>query len=66
MLSNQCGDAIQNGRDITANNIPSSIETMIKSINQALNLAIELASTIVSVFVVAADDDDGKVLLFLA
>jgi hypothetical protein len=57
VLSNICGNAIQNGRDIAANNIPSPIETMIKSISQAINLSIQRASTIVSVFVVA--DDDG-------
>jgi hypothetical protein len=63
VLSNQCGNAIQNGRDIAANNIPSPIETMIKSISQAINLSIQLASTIASVSVfVAADDDDGKVV----
>ena len=38
----------------------SPIDTMIKSINQAINLSIQLANTILSVFVVAADDDDGK------
>ena len=58
MLSNICGNAIQNGRVIAANNIPSPIETMIKSINQAINLSIQLAGPIVSVsvFVVAADE----------
>ena len=59
VVSNQCGNAIQNGRDIAANIIPSPIETMIKSINQAINLSIQRASTIVSV--VEAPDDDGRV-----
>src|SRR5437763_9138414 len=54
----------QYGKDNTANNIPRPIETMIKSISQAMNLSIHLASTIVSVFVVA-DDDDGKVVSVL-
>src|SRR5437879_2565178 len=64
VVSNQCGNAIQNGRDIAANNIPSPIETMIKSTNQAINLSLQRASTIVSVFVVA-DEDDGKVVCVL-
>ena len=63
VLSNQCGNAIQNGRDIAANNIPSPIETMIKSISQAINLSIQLDQYLASVSVfVAADDDDGKVV----
>jgi uncharacterized membrane protein YczE len=60
--SNQRGNAIQNGRDIAANIIPSPIDTMTKSINQAINLSIQLAKTTFSVFVVvvAAVDDDGE------
>jgi len=58
LLSNHCGNTIQNGRDITANNIPSPIERMIKSISHAMNLSIHLANTIVSVVVVGDDDDD--------
>src|SRR4026209_1119864 len=55
ILSNHCGDAIQNGIDIAANIMPSAIEIMIKSISQAINLSIQLANTISSVFVVALD-----------
>jgi hypothetical protein len=61
VVSNQCGNAIQNGRDIAANIMPSPIEIMIKSINQAINLSIQRASTIVSVSV-GADDDEYKVV----
>jgi hypothetical protein len=57
VLSNQCGNGIQNGRDIAANIIPSPIETIIKSISQAINLSIQRASTIASVFDAAGDDD---------
>ena len=68
VVSNQCGNAIQNGKDIAANIIPSPIETIIKSISQAINLSIQLANTILSVFVVvvaAIDDDDVKVVSVL-
>ena len=44
LLSNICGNAIQNGIDIAANNIPSAIDTIIKSINQAIKLSIHSAS----------------------
>ncbi|HET7147065.1 MAG TPA: hypothetical protein VFI73_01075 [Candidatus Nitrosopolaris sp.] len=59
VLSNHCGNAIQNGRDIDANNIPSPIETMIRSVSQAINRLIQLASTIVSVLVVSDYDDES-------
>src|SRR5207245_7168989 len=62
VVSNQCGNAIQNGRDIAANIILSPIETMIKSTNQAINLSIRRASTIVSVSAIVVADDDGKVV----
>ena len=67
MLSNQFGNATQNGKEIAANIMPSPMETMIKSISQAINLSIQLASTIVSAFVVVVeddgdDDDDDKVV----
>jgi hypothetical protein len=67
-LSNQFGNATQNGKEIAANIMPSPIETMIKSISQAMNLSIQLANTIVSAFVVVVveedgdDDDDDKVV----
>ena len=66
-LSNQFGNATQNGKEIAANIMPSPIETMIKSISQAINLSIQLANTIVSAFVVVVeedgdDDDDDKVV----
>src|SRR6476646_12000975 len=60
MLSNDCGNAIQNGIDIRANSIASPIETMIKSISQATNRSIHLANTTVSVSVIS--DDDGEVV----
>ena len=56
VFSIHCGNTIQNGIDIAANIIPSSIERMIKSISQAINLSIQLANNIVLVF---DDVDDG-------
>ena len=60
MFSNDWGNAIQKGIDISANSIASPIETMIKSINQAMNRSIHLANTIVSVAV--ASDDDSELV----